>query len=251
MAAPTKAFILWQSVVSGSMCSCDDTAAGYSATNLANEYLESQSRTADDSGKKTWTIDLGSGNTASYDTFAIAGHNFSSAGAFQVGRSFSSPVGFTTISNMTENTYIYSWNSPTVQRYIQFTASEDTDDDYLKIGAMWVGLRLELGRNPQIPIKILDDMDSLVLGTAGGQKLAYRNYYRRGYDLSFIVDFNPTMYGALKEMHDNRGFCRPYFFRLQFCSDNEDVLFGKTTAFDFSIDGKDMRPGTWKIIEEK
>ena len=232
------------------MASCDDADSDYPAGKSYDSQTDNQSRTNDDSGTKTWTIDLGSGNTALYDTFAIAGHNFTADGTFQIGRSGSTSHILETIT-MTEDAYIYYWDEPTTERYITFTASEDTSEDYLYIGVMWAGERLELGANPQIPIKILDNYNSTRVKTPGGQSLGFRNFYTRGYEMTFIVDFFPSMYNALKEMHDDRGRTKPFFFNLAPQDSNDSVFFARTKSFDFNIDGKDARPGKWGVIEEK
>jgi len=254
MSAPTKSTFLWDNIIENDMISCDDTDSDYPCTNLVDENVSKISRTQDETGVKTWQIDLGSGNTTPYDTFGIAGHNFSPSGdAFQIGRGadyddFSPALESVT---MTKNHCIYYWSSSGTDRYIKFTTNEITGDNYHEIGEMWLGMRYECAFNPQIPMRIIRRSNETKLTTGGGQIWSYVNYKQCGYELKFIDDVTPVMYASLEEIFDDRGFGKPFFFNLAPTDSNDTVFFAHTEKFDFSIDKKDKRPGSWVIVEEK
>jgi hypothetical protein len=158
------------------------------------------------------------------------------------------------VGSMTLDSYIHYWSSPETVRYLQFTASEDTTENYHEVGLMWAGKRYELPFNPQIPISLLDNEEIGQLLTSGGQKWSYVEKRTRGYRMSFIEDVTPAMYASLEEIYLDRS-SKPFFIHLKptDCGSSytyDPVMLVHTTEFSFSIDGKDKRPGTWTIEEE-
>ena len=141
-------------------------------------------------------------------------------------------------------------------RYFAFTASEDTGDDYYEISKMWMGEYIELDYNPQNPMEIIIESINEEKKTSGGQNWNYPFYKRRGYALDFSTDFSPTAYDVLKEIYEEKGKRKPFFFYLKptDCLSSYSYDSGYLAHFDewsFSIDGKDARPGRITIIEEK
>ena len=250
MSAPTKSTFLWNNLMTTGMASCDNTNPTYPCTNLIDEDASSVTRTNDESGTTTWLIDLGT-SIAFYDTVGIANHNFSSSGTFQIGRDADNSGWSMTTITMTANHYIYYWDDLATTRYIKFTSNETTGDGYHEIGEIYVGKRYECTYNPQIPMKIIRRSNETHHQTGGSQIWSYVNYTQCGYELKFIDDVTPAMYASVEEIFDDRGFGKPFFFNLAPNDSNDKVFFSHFEKFDFSIDGKDKRPGTIIIAEEK
>lgn len=234
------------------MASCDDTSKYYPVANLVDEDASTYTRTRNDTGTKTWMFDLGSGNTATYDCFALANHNFSTNGTFQVGRSTASFAACAIqTATMTDTHFIHYFHNQGTHRYLKFTSAETMSEDYHKIGEVWVGERVTFTRNPQIPIKIINDKEEVVHTTRGGQRWSYWMNETKGYEMRFINNVSPTQYASMEKVFNNRQHSKPFFLDLYPQDSNNKVLFVHNEDFDFSIDGKDMRPGTWTVREEK
>ena len=249
MSTPTKITFLYDNIITAAMASVDDGhTSDFLVANLVDEDVSTVTRTRDETGAKTWTIDLGSNTT--FDTFGIAGHNFSSSGTFAWGSGTSSPPSTDAVT-MTDNHFIHYLAAAVSHRYIKFTSSETTGDGYHEIGEMWIGSKVELTRNPHIPIKIIREKNETSMVTGGGQKWSYDNYQSKGYEMSFIDNVSTTQFASMETIHNDRKFSKPYFFNLAPADSNDTVLFVRTVSWDFDIDGKDMRPGNWAVIEEK
>ena len=87
MAAPTKLTVLWNNIFTSTMsASCDGTGTNgsFPASNVIGNDIHEMARTYDDSGKKTWTFDLGAKRegilTASKVQYVLQGYNFKKLG---------------------------------------------------------------------------------------------------------------------------------------------------------------------------
>jgi len=246
---PTRVTVLYDNIVDESMLSMLLADSDYPIGNLVEEDRNTTNRTSGLISYDTWEIDLGSGNTEEYDTIAIAGSNLSSDALIKVGRGNSDPPTLATIGVSGEY-FIHYWDAPSTERYVHFFASEDTSDGYIEMGLMFVGKRVQLDTNPQIPIKIIDKKSTTMLQTGGGQIWSYEDYNSRGYEMKFIVDHFPESYWDVVQLFQSRGYEKPFFFHLAPQDPNDSVFLAHTEKFSFSIDGKDARPGTWVVEEE-
>lgn len=253
MSIPTRTTILWNNAsVSYSGASIDSE---FPIDNLEDEAISIPCRTTGETGSKKWVVTI---TGASVDTFGIAGHNFSSSGLFRIYRGDNSSPAVASMETvtMTRNHFIHYWSSLDAKDYVVFTASEDTGDGFHEVGVMWTGKRYELPFSPQTPIPIADEEIVGENFTSGGQRWSYLDYKRKGYEMSYIEDVTPAMYSSLEEMVKDRGTEKPFFFHLKptDCGSvyaYDPVLFVHNTEFAFSIDGKDKRPGSWSVEEEK
>ena len=64
-----------------------------------------------------------------------------------------------------------------------------------------------------------------------------------GLKMKFIEDFEPAMYLELQTVYDDRKKTKPFMIDIKPNDSNNPPLFVRTTDWDFSIDGKDARPG--------
>ncbi len=256
MSEPTKTTILYKNQVTtiSNTASCSDTnSTNFPIDNIKDDDVSSVVRTRNETGKKYWTIDFG--RNASFDSFGLAGHNFSSGGIFAIGTA-SNASGDTasaeeTSLTMIDNHFIHYFGRTIADRYIKFMSLETTGDGYHEIGEMWLGMKTQLTHNPQIPIDIINERNTTVLNVAGGQRWSYENYAKKGYRLNFIDDVTPEQYASMEAVFTSKGLGKPFFFHLKPGDTNDPVLFVHTDDFSFSIDGKDKRPGNWVIVEEK
>jgi len=252
MSDPTKSTFLWDNILTNTMISNEDIDSIYPCSNLIDENISTIARTDTETGTIAWLIDLTVGNSTPYNTIAIAGSNLTSSGAINLRRSSDAASGSWLHPTTQDNgTCIYYWDDPSTLRFIEFNTVQTTGDGYHEIGEMWVGMRYECLYNPQIPMRIIRKSNEVHHTTGGGQVWSYNNYTQCGYDLKFINDVTPVMYASLEEIFDDRGFAKPFFFNLAPTDSNDKVFFAHMEKFDFSIDGKDKRPGTITIVEEK
>jgi hypothetical protein len=256
MAAPTRFTILWENLVPNlNAYSCDDEDTDYPASNLYGNDIHTIARTNDDSGTKVWYIDMGT--SAEYDTLVVAGHNLPSGSTVRVSTNTVTPFvpnQVLTGSNIGVNCYKYYWTTTQTNRYVGFSTYGTTTNGVHQIGLVWVGKRLQLARNPQIPIGLIRNKDTTKLVTGGGQVWSYENFYQVGYKLKFIENFESDgagMYASLEELYLDRGEGKPFMIDIKPYDTNTPPVFVHTTSFDFSIDGKDARVGNWEVEEEK
>jgi hypothetical protein len=226
-------------------------------SNLYNDNTCKVFRTTADNTSMVCSIDLGA--AASVDCFALSGHNFSSSGTFKL--KWGSTAACTTgseVLSMTEDHFMWFYgNSGKLNyRYFAFTANENTTDAYYQMAEMWLGEYTELDYNPQIPIEIHKECIELVADTMGGQRWFYPLYNRRGYAFNFVHDFTPAAFTVLENIYKANGRHRPFFFNLKpsDCGNPysyDTGFFARFTEWEFQIDGKDKRPGSVTIMEEK
>jgi hypothetical protein len=256
MATPTRCTILWNNIADTKTYSIySDGDSDYPATNLHDNDIHTVARTASASAARYFMVDMG--GSTSYDMIAIAGCNASRAVAMYAGSGAGSdPTAFANYAAMTFSSVtdcgVYYWSTTQTTRYVavRFT---NTNLSYCQIGELWIGMKMQFHVNPQIPIELIRNVETTELITGGGQRWSYENYKQRGYGLNFKEDFSPSgagSFASLDDMYYNLGNSLPFFFHLLPTDTNDPPLFVHNVSYDFSIDGKDKRPGRWTVEEE-
>jgi hypothetical protein len=115
-------------------------------------------------------------------------------------------------------------------------------------------MKLQLAVNPQIPIELIRNTEITEHLTGGGQRWAYSRYKQHGYGLKFIEDLPATgagSFASIEGVYETCGLNLPFFYHPITCTDlTEMPIFVHTAGYSFSVDGKNARPGTWKLEEE-
>lgn len=252
MVAPTRCTLLYKNLVpDDTEYSMLDENPLYPAENLYNEDIHIVARQNGESGDQTWRIHADT--MSQYDTLIFAGHNLTENATVmcEAATSYTSTPDETMTRGV--NCYVFYWDTPQTYDFIVIETNDTTGDGYHQIGTIWVGMRLELARNPQIPMGLIRTKNTTDAITVGGQQWSYENYTKHGYDLKFIENFMASgdgMYASLEALYDNRGMDKPFLFDLKPGDSNTPPVFVHTTNWDFSIDGKDARPGNWSIEQE-
>lgn len=257
MAAPTRSVILYSNIADGktySIYTSGDSA--YPASNLHDNDIHTVARTTSAAAARYFVINLG--GALSYDTIAVAGCNGSTTTCLYASNGAGSdPTAFSYATAMTFSTVthcgIYYWTSTQTAQYVAVRFN-DSSLSYNEIGEIWLGMKMQLAVNPQIPIGIIRNTEITELLTGGGQRWSYEKYKQHGYDLSFIEDMPATgagSFASIEQVYEARGYSLPFFFHNITCADATDTpLFVHATNYSFNIDGKNARPGTWTLEEE-
>ncbi|HXK36584.1 MAG TPA: discoidin domain-containing protein [Candidatus Paceibacterota bacterium] len=179
-------------------CAVTDSteATGYPGTNVQHPHLSRAWRTSALAAQ--WIIfDAGAGNTISFDTAAIVGHNLTAAAVVKVQSddtpTWAPPGGVDKNADPTQPLMVVDVAPlPTARRYVRVYIDDPTNPaGYISIGRIMLGIRFE-GETIDRGFKIAIEDSTVLSASLSGQIFADLGVQQRVYSMSLGTMKNAT-----------------------------------------------------------
>ena len=254
MSTPIKGFILYENKISAaSEITASEEAAGYEDDYLFDTDARMTWRSQDDSGEKTILISFSSAEKI--NCIGFANHNFSASGTFTLKYGATTACTDGTFTLTMQNAispfmsvfFVYLPGTEYTRQYWKIGMTEDTTENYLEIGTLYLGEYTEFDRMPKTWIS--EDYNHVIesMEHAGGGETIYDMYSIRKLAMEW-ASLSSTEFDVLKDVYNTCKKSSPFFFCLQ-PSELDEALYVRTAGFVRSRGYDNRRNLKWEIKE--
>lgn len=190
------------------------TAAGYAVTNIYNMLEINSWKAADTTSPVNIDLDLGAGNTATADYFAVCGHNLVAAGAkvslWCSNDNFSADIrqAGAYVTPTTEKAFAHEFTVPTASRYWRFVVEKVGGGSFTTTPQIFIaiwGLKTVLGFVHALFDPHEEELKTNVVKGPKGHVLGVHNHYRERRMMLNFAKGNATLYSKVADWWDNNG----------------------------------------------
>lgn len=239
MATWARIKFFWSTMLgaAGSTLTAGSTASGYSVASIYNMLEINSWQAANTTSPVNINLDLGVGNTATADYFAIVGHNLFTIGAkvslWASNDNFSADIrqAGSYVIPATDSALVHEFTAPTASRYWRLVVEKNGGGSfsaapYLTI-CIW-GLKTELDyASASFDPHGYDEQANISQSYGGYVAGVHTQFIERGFTLSFL-DIDSTLYAKLASWYDTHGL-KNFFVAWETANSPADIYLMRRT----------------------